>query len=393
MPRVLLAYHPMLMLSLLLALSSPLRLFAAEEAVPVADDKEEVERQLAQLAEGIAELRQKMEQSRAEHSAGQNQLRELDLTIQSTLLQLRELGRQKEGHIQELAQLEKLRDEQALALSASQDQLGEQVADTYRLAHQSRLKLVLNQDSPEQLNRMLAYYNHITNAQVKIVESLRAKLGEIEQTFELINAELSRLDSVTRQQELLLEQQQVQRAERADLLAALAATISDEQSQLAELEGNRADLELILERLSDELADIPADLGQHLDLAAQKGKLPMPCTARVSHAYGQSRAAQVKWQGWVLDAAPGTEVRSIAYGRVAFADWLRGYGLLMIIDHGQGFMSLYGYNETLLGKVGDWVEPGAVIATVGDNPGGEQGLYFELRKEGKAVDPAAWLKR
>ena len=84
---------------------------------------------------------------------------------------------------------------------------------------------------------------------------------------------------------------------------------------------------------------------------------------------------------------------NIAYGRVAFSDWLRGYGLMMIIDHGQGFMSLYGYNESLLWEVGDWVEPGVVIATVGSSPGGEQGLYFELRKEGKAVDPVLWLNR
>ena len=95
----------------------------------------------------------------------------------------------------------------------------------------------------------------------------------------------------------------------------------------------------------------------------------------------------------MLEAAAGAEVRNIAYGRVAFSDWLRGYGLLMIIDHGQGFMSLYGYNESLLWDVGDWVEPGSVIATVGSNPGAEQGLYFELRKGGKAVDPAAWIKR
>ena len=252
---------------------------------------------------------------------------------------------------------------------------------------------MLNQDSPAQLNRMLAYYNHINNAQVKIVGALRGKLSELERTYELINAELSRLGLVTKTQERVLEQQEHQRSERADLLAALAITISDEQSRLAELEGNREDLELLLEKLSDVLADIPSDLGQHLGMAPQKGKLPMPCKAKVAHAFGQNRAAGMKWQGWVLDAASGTEVSSIAYGRVAFADWLRGYGLLMIIDHGQGFMSLYGYNETLLGEVGDWVESGAVIAIVGNNPGGDQGLYFELRKDGKAVDPAAWLKR
>ena len=99
------------------------------------------------------------------------------------------------------------------------------------------------------------------------------------------------------------------------------------------------------------------------------------------------------WQGWLIGADRGAEVRAVAYGRVAYADWLRGYGLLMIIDHGDGFMSLYGNNESLLFEPGDWVQPGEVIATVGDQPGNEQGLYFELRSSGRAIDPAQWIKR
>jgi septal ring factor EnvC (AmiA/AmiB activator) len=101
----------------------------------------------------------------------------------------------------------------------------------------------------------------------------------------------------------------------------------------------------------------------------------------------------MSWQGWLIGVEPGTEVGAIAYGRVAFADWLRGYGLLIIIDHGQGFMSLYGHNESLLHGVGAWVQPGETISVVGANPGSEQGLYFELRKGGKAIDPAGWLAR
>lgn len=387
------SFHPVLILLLLFALESPAQLLAAQQGAPAPEKREEVEQQLAQLAGSIAQLRRQMEQVRAEHRAEQQQLREADLAIQATVLQMRELERQKAEHLEELALLETRREEQALALEERQGELGVQMAATYRLAHQSRLKLVLNQDSPAHLNRMLAYYNHITRAQVEAIETLRAILGEIEHTHELINAEVLRLDSVALQQAQVLEQQELQRSGRNDALEALAAAISDDQSRLAELEGNRKDLELLLEKLSDVLADIPADLGQHLGLAGQKGQLPMPCKARVTHAYGHNRAAGMKWQGWVLDAAPGTEARNIAYGRVAFADWLRGYGLLMIIDHGNGFMSLYGYNETLLAKVGDWVESGEVIAIVGNNPGGEQGLYFELRKDGKAVDPAAWLKR
>jgi septal ring factor EnvC (AmiA/AmiB activator) len=141
------------------------------------------------------------------------------------------------------------------------------------------------------------------------------------------------------------------------------------------------------------LSDIPADLGKHASPAQLKGRLPKPVEGPVIHAFGQSRTAGMHWQGWLIKADSGTEVKAVAYGRVAYSDWLRGYGLLMIIDHGDGFMSLYGQNESLRYDVGDWVEGGGVISTVGTDPEGGTGLYFEIREDGKALDPAAWLKR
>jgi len=218
-------------------------------------------------------------------------------------------------------------------------------------------------------------------------------LGELERIYQLIDKELSRIRTVQNEQRDVQAQQQSQRAERKVLLADLSTKINHDEERLLELERDRQDLEKLLEKLSDALADIPADIGRHRVIAEQKGRLPRPVQGRILHAFGQRRAAGMYWQGWLMEAGAGTEVKNVAYGRVAFADWLRGYGLLMIIDHGQGFMSLYGYNESLLWEVGDWVEPGAVIATVGDSQGGEQGLYFEMRKQGKAIDPAAWLKR
>ena len=119
----------------------------------------------------------------------------------------------------------------------------------------------------------------------------------------------------------------------------------------------------------------------------------MPLNGRVKHAYGQPRSAGMRWHGWLIGANSGSEVREVAYGRVAYADWLRGYGLLIIIDHGDGFLSLYANNESLLFDVGDWVEPGATISTVGSSALNGNGLYFEIRKDGKALDPAIWLKR
>ena len=162
---------------------------------------------------------------------------------------------------------------------------------------------------------------------------------------------------------------------------------------MQELERNRRDLQSLIEKLADVLADIPEDMESHAGVGGQKGRLPMPVKGPVRHAFGQDRSAGLDWQGWLIGAEAGTEVRAVAYGRVAFADWLRGYGLLLIIDHGNGFMTLYGHNESLLLDAGQWVEAGETISVVGSNPGNTQGSYFEIRRNGKAVDPAAWLAR
>ena len=357
-------------------------------------DKKEVASRLSLLQKDISVLQQRLNESRAEHQSEQAQLRDLDFAMQETARKFRGLEAQHASHLQELNKLQLQRDEHVRNLRIRQDQLARQINATYRLASQSRIKLVLNQDNPDQISRMLAYYDHINRAQVGKINTLKALLAELEQIYRMIDEELSRIRMVQNEQQQVQDQQRIQRAQRENLLVALAVKIDNEQAQLLELERNRQDLEKLLEKLSNVLADIPADLGRHLEIAALKGRLPLPVkNGRVLRAFGQRRAAGMYWQGWLMEAAVGTEVSSIAYGRVAFADWLRGYGLLMIIDHGKGFMSLYGYNESLLWEVGDWVQPGAVIATVGGSQGGEQGFYFEMRKDGKAVDPAAWLKR
>ena len=216
------------------------------------------------------------------------------------------------------------------------------------------------------------------------------KLEDMQQS---IDAELAAVQTLVAEQREVLDLLEAQRGQRRAMVAQLDEQIGTESARLAELERDRRDLETLLERLADVLADIPPDLGDHQGVAEQKGRLPMPVSGPVHRAFGQSRAGEVRWQGWLIGATAGTEVAAIAHGRVAFADWLRGYGLLIIIDHGQGFMSLYGHNESLLRDAGAWVGPGEVIGIVGSNPGNGQGLYFELRKDGKAVDPAAWLAR
>ena len=348
---------------------------------------------LKQIQVEIKQLQNELQDSRAEHRTEQARLRELDLRIQSANLDYRDLEKQRKSHLAELAELEIRKDEFLFSLKQRHDQLAEQIRASYRLGRQSRLKLVLNQDSPAQLGRMMAYYDYINRAQIDRISDLRAALLTLERMQVSIDAELIRLENVQKEQSLVLKQLDEQRSERRLLLAELAGQISSDESRLRELQRNRQDLETLISRLANVLADIPADLGQHLGVASRKGRLPMPVEGPVIHAFGQTRGGGLRWHGWMIEADEGQDVIAVAYGRVAFSDWLRGYGLLIIIDHGEGFMSLYGHNESLLHEAGDWVEPGEAISVVGTAAGNSQGLYFELRKNGKAIDPAAWLSR
>jgi len=356
-------------------------------------ERAKAESALEGVRKEIGELQKNLERSRAEHANEHARLREVDLQIQAANLEFRTLEKQRQSHLGELAGLERQRNDYLIRLKQRHDQLAEQIRASYRLDSQSRLKLILNQASPAQLGRMLAYYDYINRAQVSKISDLREALTTLEAMQQSIDQELSRLEMVQTEQRAVMDQLDQQRKQRRTLLVELDQRIDDEESRLRELERNQQDLETLLERLSDVLADIPANLGKHLGVARQKGRIPMPVKGPVRHAFGQSRGGGLHWQGWLIAAAAGSEVSAVAYGRVAFADWLRGYGLLIIIDHGEGFMSLYGHNESLLYEAGDWVEPGEIISVIGVRTGNDQGLYFELRKNGKSVDPAAWLAR
>ncbi len=355
--------------------------------------RQEAESRLETLKNEIKLLQRSLARSREMFAGEQTQLREADLEIQTSVLHLRQLKGQRKMHETELEQLESARSEYLQSLSKNKDLLGQQIISAYQLGRESRLKLLLNQDSPARLSRMLAYYDYFSRAQADQIRELRVALATLDSMQVEIDLKLTKLYALEIEQERALNLLQGRRDQRQLVLSGLAGQISSDEARLTELSRNRRDLEAILDRLSSVLKDIPTELGQYVSALEQRGTIPVPVKGRVLHAFGQSRVGGLNWQGWFIEAERGTEVQAIAYGRVAFADWLRGYGLLMIIDHGDGIMSLYGHNETLLFEVGDWIQPGSMISTVGENHGSSQGLYFELRNKGKAVDPATWLSR
>lgn len=363
--------------------------FAAADELTQAQAKSRIN----DLKTEISKLQRELETNRKSHSKEQKLLKSADLEIQSNALALRKLDSTRQAHEAELSVLHDQQQEYLDGLDQRKTVLASQIMAAYRLGRESRLKLVLNQDSPAEFSRTLAYYDYFSRSQASQIKELRQVVETLDLMQGKISTELSALGVVQRNQQAALEELVEQRAQREIMVAGLSSQIGTDEARLVELQQDRKDLQALLEKLSDVLADIPADLGKQLGPKDLKGKLPLPVKGRVKYAYGQPRTAGLSWQGWLISTAIGTEVHNIAHGRIAFSDWLRGYGLLMIIDHGDGFMSLYGNNESLLHEVGDWVNAGDAISTVGSSPLNGDGLYFEIRKDGKALDPAAWLKR
>ena len=361
-----------------------------------ADDKltkQQAESRLKALKTEISSLQKELERARTALSDEQKALKAADLEIQQSALELRELEISRQQHDRELSVLHAERNTYLDSLEKRREILASQIMSAYRLGRESRLKLVLNQDSPALLSRTLAYYDYFSRSQAAQINELRQVLKTLDEMQVNINVKLSELDEVQKSQQEVLNEMTGQRNKRQAVIDSLFSQIDTDETRITELQRDQQDLEALLDRLTDALSDIPTDLGERNGLLDMKGKMPIPVKGRVKQAYGQPRTAGLRWQGWLINARVGSEVKAIANGRVVYSDWLRGYGLLMIIDHGDGFMSLYANNESLLRTVGDWVEPGSNISSVGTSPLNGNGLYFEIRKDGKAVDPAVWLKR
>lgn len=374
---------------LVLVYVAPASAWAQQESAEEARAKAK----LNEIRLAIEELSEQLRQSRRGLNAEQQRLREIDLAIQKATRSLKGLEAEQSALQKRIEGLESDKAEYLETLDWRHDELAQVVRSSYQLGRQSRLQLLLNQDDPQELSRLLAYYDFLNQAQLEKISQLQAEVEGLLRLQQEIGKELAELARVQEEQQMLVAELDQQKQIKRQQIEQLQARVRTDEQQLEELQANRKDLETLIERLADALADIPLDIDQQQEISRRKGKLPMPLSGRVLHAYGNNRGGGLKWQGWLIESEPGSEARAIAYGRVAFADWLRGYGLLLIIDHGDGFMSLYGHNEALLHDVGAWVAPGQTISVVGQNPVGEHGLYFGLRKNGKAIDPAAWVSR
>ncbi|REL37053.1 peptidase M23 [Thalassotalea euphylliae] len=267
--------------------------------------------------------------------------------------------------------------------------LAHQLRTAYTTGQHDYLKMLLNQEESSQVQRSLTYYQYLSKARIAEIEAFQAtiaRLSEVEVEQQQKAKQLTQLQQTQQSQRAALEKN---KAQRKKTLTALRKELLSNKQQLAKLEQEEANLVAELERLARQSA-----LAKNLPgLDRLKRKLRWPVSGRIKHSFGTRKQGYLRWKGVLLSAAVGRQVTSIYSGKVLFSDWLKGYGLVTVIDHGKGYMSLYGHNQALLKNVGDTVEPGEAIAIVGQSGGqSEPGLYFEIRHHGKAVNPKLWCR-
>jgi septal ring factor EnvC (AmiA/AmiB activator) len=343
-----------------------------------------------------AELKALAEQQRAagdERNDAARALRDKELALAAVAKDVQVLDAKVAAQQARLDELDAGKAKLDGTLATQREALGGLLRSAYALGHGAELKLLLQQDDVAAISRVLAYHRYFQRAQVEQIERLLGdlrRLAEVQAQIRGASAELAASRDARAAEGAKLDGE---RAARAELLAQLEAKLKDQAARLAALGRNEAELGNLLERLRDVFADIPKQLAGAESFATQRGRLAWPLQGKVVTAFGAADESGRRSSGLLLAAKTGSPVHAISHGRVAFADWLRGYGLMLIVDHGDGYLSLYGCNETLLKDVGDWVDAGETIATSGASGGQKAaGLYFELRAKGQAVDPRGWLR-
>jgi septal ring factor EnvC (AmiA/AmiB activator) len=353
------------------------------------------------------EARQKLDAVRAEIKALAEQQRETEGERGEAAKALRTKETELAGVAKDVHALdEKLATQQAdldrldaerakleTALKSQRDALAALLRSAYALGRNEELKLLLQQNDVAAIARVLAYNRYFQRARVGRIDQLSTALEDLAKVQESIRTKTAELASTRDARAAEGAKLETERTEREKLVDELDTKLKEQGARAAALGKDEKALASLIEKLRDVFADIPKQLSGAEPFASQRGRLAWPVPGRIARGFGATDESGRRSSGLLIASKSGTAVHAVSHGRIVFADWLRGYGLMIIVDHGDGYLSLYGCNETLLKDVGDWVNAGETIATSGASGGQKTpGLYFEVRAKGQPVDPKAWLR-
>ncbi|AIY43777.1 Periplasmic septal ring factor with murein hydrolase activity EnvC/YibP [Collimonas arenae] len=478
-------------MALLLATALGLALPAATNAAPAkiterSKQKQAAEAQRADLRQKLDNLKRDISQTETQKDDASDALADSEEAVSKATRSLRDLGAEQNQTEAKLAKLAKQHDELSKTVTKQQTQLANLLRQQYVAGNEDRIKLLLSGDNPNRINRDLQYMGYVSQAQAKLLESLRANLAAVEANqTEAQNAkdDLDEIAQEQRDQKKLLDQE---KAKRAALLSQLSSKLSSQRKEVGNIERDDQRLSGLVDKLAQlieaqkqaeaaareklrqqQLAQAKAkaeaqaqaarerqrlleqqraarankppagdttvkpkpvnpdaidddqppavavtppapatpvarneltpeadvkDVSYGKPFESLRGQLRLPVRGDVMARFGSKRGDGPSWKGLFIRTPEGAEVKAVAAGRVVFADWLRGFGNLIIVDHGNQYMTIYGNNQALLKRPGDTVKAGDVIANAGNSGGNEQsGLYFEIRHQGRAFDPLGWV--
>lgn len=359
------------------------------------DDLSLREQDLETLQSQIGDLQQQLSRNREAVSEQRQALEQTERRLGELNRQLNDLAGRLSQAVSRRTELEAEQNQLERQLDNQQDAMAEILRLAYKQNNQPLIKLLLSGERPEDLARQMQYFailNRQQNAQLQqwIEQSNRLAVVIREQTR---LAEQLRHD----RDELAKAQAEAatQKNRRAQILVNLQAEAEQTEQSLERKQEEQAQLTQLIERMQAELTDMNLEFPADIDMGDVRGNLPWPLEGALRARYDTAQdSSGLKWQGWWLAADTGTDVKAVHHGCVVFSDWLNGFGLLVILDHGDGLMTLYGRNQTLLRTVGEWVETGDTLAEAGASGGfDESGLYFEVRRNGRPENPANWLEK
>jgi septal ring factor EnvC (AmiA/AmiB activator) len=357
-----------------------------------ANNSAKTNQQLSDIQQAINQQKQNLSNTNVKISDLEQQLKTDDLAIGKIAKSLSNTTSELTATENKLAELSAEKKQLELAKKQQEEILAKQLRAAYSTGHHDYIKLILNQEKPSNVQRTITHYQYLNTARIKEIEAFKStitQLNDVTQQYQQQAEQLTQLTQTQSQQKQILELSKIKQKQTLKALNKKALT---EQQKLAKLEREESALVSLLKRMAADAAK--AKQAENLvGLSKLKRKLSWPVKGRINHSFGSSKQGYLKWKGVFLSAPIGREVKTIHNGTVLFSDWLKGYGLVTVVDHGDGYMSLYGHNQALLKSVGDRVEAGEPIALVGQSGGqANSGLYFEIRHTGIAVNPKLWCK-
>ena len=360
----------------------------------VADEKTQKEKQLKALQGKIEKLKKTIHVKQDSKSRYTSQLREIEGEIGKLSKKIRTTEKKIKQRKNELKKLRDTRKQHQKKLAKENDILAEQVYAAFTLGKQEQMKLLFSQQDVEFIQQNLVYYQYFSNARANLINTVQENISQILATESRISLASQALEK--NRETLKSQQSQLKKdgSKRKSIISSLDKQLKKQGGHLNQLEDEAKELQNLLDSIEDILIETPAPQLSKQAFASLRGKLAWPVKGKVRRLFGRTKPlSNLRWQGVIIQAPTGRHVRAISHGRVAFADWLRGLGNLIIIDHGNSYLSLYGHNESLFKAAGEWVEPGDIIGSIGNSGGQDKpGLYFEIRKKGKPQNPTKWCK-